>query len=82
MHALDLAYNIFPALHPGGYPLRWIWLPLGTLLFMGGFLSAIFLKKFAAHPPYPIRDPRLLEAMGVNVNTINDLVAAKAGGAR
>jgi hypothetical protein len=82
MHALDLAYNIFPALHPDGYPLRWIWLPLGTLLFMGGLLAAVFLKKFAAHPPYPTRDPRLLEAMGVSVNTVNDLADAKTGGAQ
>jgi hypothetical protein len=48
MHALDLAFNIFPALHPVRYPLQWLWLPLGTLLFMGGFLAAIFLKKFNA----------------------------------
>ena len=24
------------------------------------------MNKFNAHPPYPQRDPRLLEAMGVN----------------
>jgi hypothetical protein len=29
-----------------------------------GFLATIFLKKFAAHPPYPLKDPRLIEAMG------------------
>ena len=82
MHALDLAFNIFPALHPDGYPLHWIWLPIGTLLLMGGFLAAVFLKKFQAHPPYPQRDPRLLEAMGVSQNTVRDLAAANAGGAR
>jgi hypothetical protein len=83
MHALDLGFNIFPALHPNGYPLKWIWLPLGCLMFMGGFLAAIFLKKFNAHPPYPQRDPRLLEAMGMNANAVNDLVDAQtAGGSR
>ena len=83
MHALDLGYNIFPALHPEGYPLKWLWLPLGTLMFMGGFLATIFLKKFHAHPPYPQRDPRLLEAMGVSVNVINDLAdAPTTGGSR
>ena len=82
MHALDLAFNIFPALHPNGYPLRWIWLPLGCLMFMGGFLATIFLKKFNAHPPYPQRDPRLLEAMGVSQNTVRNLTEANTGGAR
>ena len=82
MHALDLTFNIFPALHNDGYPLKWIWLPFGTLLFMGGFLAKIFLCKFNSHPPYPQRDPRLLEAMGVSQNIVRDLAAAKAGGAK
>ena len=82
MHALDLAFNIFPALHPNGYPLRWLWLPLGCLMFMGGFLAKIFLCKFNSHPPYPQRDPRLLEAMGVSQNTVRDLTEASAGGAK
>jgi hypothetical protein len=80
MHALDLAFNIFPALHPNNYPLRWVWLPLGCLMFMGGFLAAIFLKKFNAHPPYPQRDPRLLEAMGLSQNEVSDLVDAQIAG--
>jgi len=82
MHALDLAFNIFPALHNDGYPLRWIWLPLGTLLFMGGFLAKIFLCKFNSHPPYPQHDPRLLEAMGVSQNIMRDLADANVGGAK
>jgi hypothetical protein len=32
---------------------------------MFGFLSQVFLKKFLSHPPYPQRDPRILEAMGI-----------------
>ena len=82
MHAADLGFNIFPAWHPYGYPLKWIWLPLGTLMFMGEFLATIFLKKFNAHPPYPQRDPRLLEAMGVSQNAVSELVDANVGGAR
>jgi len=66
LHALDLAFNIFPALHPEGYPFKWIWLPVGCLLFMGGFLARVFLRKFQSHPPYPQKDPRVLEAMGVH----------------
>jgi hypothetical protein len=25
----------------------------------------VFLKKYAAHPPFPVKDPRLIEAMGL-----------------
>ena len=83
MHALDLAFNIFPALHPDGYPLKWFWLPLGCLMLMGGFLGNVFLKKLNASAPYPQRDPRLLEAMGVSQNAVSDLVDAQiSGGSR
>jgi hypothetical protein len=73
MHALDLAFNILPAHHPWGYPWHWIGLHLGCFLLMGGFLLRSFAKNFSAHAPYPQRDPRLLEAMGVNLNVANDL---------
>lgn len=82
MHAADLAFNILPASHPNGYNLKWFILPLGCILFMGGVLGKIFIAKFNAHPPYPQRDPRLLEAMGVSPNIVNDLVDANAGGAK
>jgi hypothetical protein len=67
MRALDLSFNILPAQNSDGYPFKWIWLQLGCLAFMGGFLSQIFLKNFASHPPYPQRDPRVLEAMGIGL---------------
>ena len=83
MHALDLAFNIFPSRFVYGFPLHLIWLPAGTLMFMGGLLAKLFVKKFNAHPPYPQRDPRLLEAMGVSQNAVSDLVDAQtAGGSR
>ena len=82
MHAADLAFNIFPAAHHEGYPLHWLWLPLGCLMFMGGFLAKVFLGKLNSNPPYPSRDPRLLEAMGVSQNVVHDLGETNPGGAR
>jgi hypothetical protein len=82
MHYADLAFNILPAWHPGQHHTKWLLLHLGTVLFMGGVLAKIFINKFNAHPPYPLRDPRLLEAMGVSQNAVSDLVDANAGGAR
>ena len=73
MHALDLAFNILPARHPHGYPWQWLGLELGCFLLMGGYLLRSLDKNFAQHAPYPQKDPRLLEAMGVNMNVANDL---------
>jgi hypothetical protein len=62
MHFVDLSFNIMPVLHPDGFVLHWI--DLACWAFMAGLLSFMFLKSYAAHPPYPIKDPRLVEAMG------------------
>jgi hypothetical protein len=64
MHFVDLSFNIMPVAHREGYPLRWVWLHVGCWAFMAGLLTWLFLRKYAAHPPYPIKDPRLIEAMG------------------
>ncbi len=64
MHYVDMAFNVHPVLHPNGYPFQWAWLDLACAALMGGLLLKAFLKDFAAHPPYPLRDPRLSEAMG------------------
>ncbi len=64
MHYFDLAFNIHPYLHADGYPFQWAWLDLACAALIGGVLLKVFLAKFNAHPPYPIKDPRLCEAMG------------------
>ena len=64
MHWVDLSFNIMPVPYPDGFPFAWIWLHFGCWAFMAGFLSWRFLKEYAKHPPYPIKDPRLVEAMG------------------
>jgi hypothetical protein len=64
MHYLDLSFNIMPVLHPDGFPFRWVWLDLGCLALIGGVLAKVFLRDFLAHAPYPLKDPRLPEALG------------------
>jgi hypothetical protein len=82
MHYADLAFNILPVWHPGAHHVKWLFLHLGCLLFMGGWLGLVFIRKFNAHPPYPQRDPHLLEAMGMSQNDVSDLVDANVGGAK
>ena len=82
MHFADLAFNILPAWHPGAHQIRWVLLPVGCALFMGGLLGRIFINHFNAYPPYPQRDPNLLEAMGLSQHEVSDLVDANLGGAK
>ena len=61
MHFCDLSFNIMPTPHPDGFVLHW--LDLACMAFIGGVLAKVFLAMFAKHPPYPLRDPRLKEAL-------------------
>jgi hypothetical protein len=63
MHFLDLSFNIMPVLHPKGFVLHWM--DIGCWAFMAGLLATVFLKKFTSTAPYPLKDPRLIEAMGI-----------------
>ena len=75
MHFVDLSFNILPVLSPKGFPLNLIWLIFGCWAFMAGFLAKVFLKKFAETAPYPLKDPRLIEAVG-----LGHLAAVEASG--
>ncbi len=61
MNWIDLAFNIMPVLHPDGFVLHP--LDLACLAFIGGILVKLFWRSFTNHPPFPIRDPRLKEAL-------------------
>ncbi len=66
MHYFDMSFNIKPVLYPEGNisAWAWIWLDFGCIAFMLGLLAKVFLAKFASAAPYPLKDPRLIEAMG------------------
>jgi hypothetical protein len=82
MHFADLAFNILPSWHPGQHHVKWLFLHVGTVLFMGGLLGKVFINNFNAYMPYPQRDPHLLEAMGLSQHEVSDLVDANIGGAK
>ncbi len=64
MHWVDLSFNIMPVLHPNGFPFGLLWVSIGCFAFMAGLLLAAFLKSYAKYAPFPLKDPRLVEAMG------------------
>jgi len=64
MHFCDMSFNIMPVIHPDNFVLHWM--DIACMAFIGGVLSFVFIKYFKGNPPYPVRDPRLGEAMGVH----------------
>jgi hypothetical protein len=63
MHFCDLSFNIMPVLHKD---FHLDWQDLACMAFIGGLLSLVFIRYFNAHPPYPVKDPRLGESLGVH----------------
>ena len=64
MHFCDMSFNIMPLIHPHGFVLHWM--DIACMAFFAGALSLVFIKFFNSHPPYPLKDPRLGEALGVH----------------
>ena len=65
MHFVDMSFNIMPVLHPDNFHVHWA--DIGCMAFIGGVLSMVFLKYYFSNPPYPLKDPRLAESLGVYV---------------
>jgi hypothetical protein len=78
MHFLDMSYSIMPVIRPEGFILHP--LDLACMAFIGGVLSMLFLKYYAAHPPFPQRDPRMAEALGLYMPPGTDLPPIQAPG--
>jgi hypothetical protein len=80
MHWIDISFNVMPILHPNGFVLHWM--DLACTAFMAGLLAWAFLKSLAAHPPYPQKDPRFAEAMGIYVAPVAIPLEPKTSGQR
>lgn len=74
MHWVDLSFNVYPVPHPEGFPLLWVWIDLGCMAFMGGLLAWRFLAEYHRHAAYPVKDPRLMEALGLHEAVAPELV--------
>ena len=74
MHFLDMSFNIMPLIHKENFVLHP--LDIACMMFFAGVLSMVFIKFFNSHPPYPIKDPRLGEALGVHHAGVRAPIAA------
>jgi len=76
LHFCDMSYNIMPVIHRFGGWREHILIDVGCLALMGGALSMVFIHFFKQHPPYPQKDPRIAETMGVYVPLRSEAKAA------
>jgi hypothetical protein len=64
MHFCDMSFNIMPVIHPNNFIIHWN--DIACMAFIGGVLSLVFIKYYTSNPPFPLKDPRLAEALGVH----------------
>jgi hypothetical protein len=74
MHFVDLEFQIMPALHEDGvfrstfpYITSGLLVDAACMMFFGGALAQLFLWSLKRHPVYPLKDPRMAEALDVYV---------------
>ena len=67
MHFCDVIFNIMPVALPEGFGQApgVLGIVLGCIAFVGGVLTLAWIKYFKSHPPFPQRDPRMAEALGI-----------------
>ncbi len=80
MHFIDMCFNIMPVVSPKGFPFPL--LELASAVTIGGVLAIIFRNNLNSNPPYPQRDPRMAECLGVYVKPLSERAAEAAEGAK
>jgi hypothetical protein len=75
MHYCDMQFNIMPAFRPEGFAIHW--LDIACMAFFGGLLSKIWILWYFKYPPFPQKDPRIAETLGVHVEPVS---ASRVGG--
>ena len=78
MHYVDMQFNIMPVLHEDGFKLHL--LDLCCMAFFGGLLFKVWSGWYFKHPPYPLKDPRFSETMGVYIAPVAAPAAVDAHG--
>jgi hypothetical protein len=79
MHYCDMHFNIMPAFEKRADGFGLSWLDIATMMFFGGLLSKIWMIWYFKHPPFPQKDPRIAETLGVYVEPVSAKSARGAG---
>ncbi len=65
MHFVDIEFQIMPSLHPDSILTPGLLVDFACVLFFTGVLMKVFISSLNRHPVYPLKDPRLAEALEV-----------------
>ncbi len=78
MHFCDLQFQIMPALRTENFFAAGLLGDIACMMFIGGVLAKVFIAAFASHPPYPLKDPRIAEALDLYVPPASHISTAPA----
>lgn len=76
MHFFDLEFQIMPALHTKSIFTFGLISDAGCVLILVGILIKVFISSLNRYPLYPLKDPRMAEALEVYVPQSTDISIA------
>jgi hypothetical protein len=76
MHFVDIEFQIMPALHHDTIITSGLFVDIACVLIFGGILAKVFISSFNRYPPYPLRDPRMAEALDIYVPSSSHISTA------
>jgi hypothetical protein len=76
MHFVDIEFQIMPALHADGIFTPGLLSDIGCVLLFAGILAKVFISSFNRYPAYPLKDPRMAEALEIYVPPHSDISTA------
>jgi hypothetical protein len=76
MHFVDLEFQIMPSLHQNSILTPGLLVDAACVLFFTGVLMKVFIISLNRHPVYPLKDPRMSEALGIYVPPHSDISIA------
>lgn len=76
MHFVDMEFQIIPALHPNTILNIGLISDIGCVLLFTGILIKVFAASYSRYAPYPLRDPRMAEALEIYVPLSTDISIA------
>ncbi len=76
MHFVDLEFQITPAVHPHTILNPGLLSDLGCVLLFVGILMKVYIGSLCRYRVYPLKDPRMAEALDVYVPPASDISVA------
>jgi hypothetical protein len=76
MHFVDLEFQIMPSLHKDSILTGGLLVDAACVLFFIGVLMKVFIASVLRYPVYPLKDPRMSEALGVYLPPHSDISTA------